>query len=49
MMIIMKDSYFVRDISLFLNKNMNSHKCTEDQHHFFVITLISVNSAFPAS
>ena len=43
MMIFMKDSYFVRDISLFLNKNMNAHKCTEDQHHFFVITLILVS------
>ena len=27
----------------FVIKNMNSHECTEDHHHFFVITLILVS------
>ena len=31
------------EIYHFVIKNMNSHECTEDQHHFFVITLILVS------
>ena len=44
MMIIMKDSYFVRNISLFCNtKYKFTWMYTEDHDHFFVITLILVS------
>ena len=42
MMIIM-DSFLCKIYHYFVIQNMNSHECTDDHDHFFVITLILVS------